>query len=321
MTVSGSDAKERREMTMQFLEQYVDRISGNEELNLLLACHGTKETSCFSIADTNFYMPPTIEKMGISRKDPGYYGSGIYFTQFLSYADSFSAWHEAKDQAKPPIRTLLLSWLLLGRVYPVVESPLSEEKLVGASVKKDYDSHYIIIEKTNKFPCPLDKQPDFDEIVVFNPSQILPRYIVYYQVQKEALGQSNYSLNQTLIFIETEAGASSTFMKKLPLKAIKILIDKRVVKEREFLEMVQDQNRESFIRLNQNGMLRIVSDEPSSHDLLNSLEHIQDHLLRGVPILIVSDKYQRLHRPQRMFFASSERSLLLSFLLFDSLIK
>jgi len=33
----------------------------------------------------------------------------------------------------------------------------------------------------NYLPCNLEEIPDFDEIVIFNPDQILPRYLCYYE--------------------------------------------------------------------------------------------------------------------------------------------
>ena len=82
-----------------------------------------------------------------------------------------------------------------GKPYPVVEFPnkMDPNSLYGKPCKKGFNSHYVtLIEnqdsrstKTADYvPCnPDDNDPEFDEIVIFNPDQILPRYLVYYSRQ------------------------------------------------------------------------------------------------------------------------------------------
>ena len=70
----------------------------------------------------------------------------------------------------------------------VIESPDDEDSLLGAPLKDGFDSHYTLVKKkiensqVNFLPCKMDDPtgPDFDEMVVFDPDQILPRYLCYY---------------------------------------------------------------------------------------------------------------------------------------------
>ena len=59
--------------------------------------------------------------------------------------------------------------------------------LYGKPCKEGFNSHYVTIKnqgigtKTNYIPCnPEEVGPEYDEIVIFNPDQILPRYLVHY---------------------------------------------------------------------------------------------------------------------------------------------
>lgn len=42
---------------------------------------------------------------------------------------------------------LLLSYLLMGKVYPVTESISSPKSLEGSELKKDFNSHYVLVKR------------------------------------------------------------------------------------------------------------------------------------------------------------------------------
>ena len=69
---------------------------------------------------------------------------------------------------------MLLSYLLLGKVFPVIEHPTNCFPNYHAMPCKDgYDSHYTIVNSKG-FPCKLldGEEPTADEIVVFNTNQV-----------------------------------------------------------------------------------------------------------------------------------------------------
>ena len=187
------------------------------------------------IAESNFRVPAPLDPSEPVVGDKGFFGRGIYFTQYPSYGDyyrsnqirtapvaipnsdgdsesemeasqglkaSVSATASAplsSGSGSPPSRAqqtevlevmppLLLSWVLLGRVYPVIESPIApadqplreRKDLHGKPCIEGYDSHYAIVDRYY-FPCHDDEEPMADEAVVFRPSQILPRYLMYYR--------------------------------------------------------------------------------------------------------------------------------------------
>mmetsp|Transcript_6141 Transcript_6141/g.6698 ORF Transcript_6141/g.6698 Transcript_6141/m.6698 type:complete len:221 (+) Transcript_6141:59-721(+) len=78
---------------------------------------------------------------------------------------------------------MLISWLMLGKPYPVTEKPIpgDPKSLLGKGCMKGFDSHYVITNKSTGYPCAYNIKPDYDEIVLFSKNQILPRYLVYYK--------------------------------------------------------------------------------------------------------------------------------------------
>ena len=81
--------------------------------------------------------------------------------------------------------TFLMSFTLMGRPYPVTQHPKDQAAgLSGRSCTQQphrccgadsHDSHYVTVRKKGEYyPCPPREQPDFDEVVVFNPAVVLP---------------------------------------------------------------------------------------------------------------------------------------------------
>ena len=74
--------------------------------------------------------------------------------------------------------SLLLSYVLMGRVYPVTEyaGPGYDDpaNFYGKPLKDGYDSHYLLVHRigANGFPCPPDQSIDGDELCVRSPSQV-----------------------------------------------------------------------------------------------------------------------------------------------------
>ena len=106
--------------------------------------------------------------------------------------------------------------------------------LYGKSCKNGFNSHYVTLSKhqggtTDYIPCNPDEiDPEFDEIVIFNPDQILPCYLVHYSRQSGDLlikrhilwvhsqpdGDENSDLKQE---IEKGGAKVSTFSTSLEL--------------------------------------------------------------------------------------------------------
>jgi len=150
-------------------------------VNLILGWHGgAKENIAFKIGEENF------KKVG--GIDRGFFGNGFYHTQSTQYGDLYREYKEQKGM--PPDQPLILSWILMGKVYPVTEkatSPSDPNSLCGKPCKQGFNSHYALVKSYSNDPLALNFQPcnptkekhEYDEIVIFDADQILPRYLVY----------------------------------------------------------------------------------------------------------------------------------------------
>jgi len=142
--------------------------SDEPEGNPVLAWHGTSPENLPDICKKGF--------LNLSNRDTGWYGKGMYFTQMPNYGQ-FYINHCIGELGET--FSLLLSWLMLGRIYPL------DKKLDGGETcTPNFDSHVVLVDGFD--PCPIHRQPTGDEIVVFTEAQVLPRYIVNYEVFKKA---------------------------------------------------------------------------------------------------------------------------------------
>jgi len=135
--------KKRRNIYWTLLTSIVDTKP-------ILCFHGTGEANINKIIVTNF----DVSKVG-SSTDAGYYGAGIYFSEFPSLSMSYT-----RGALK-----FLLCQVLVGQTY------VCPGLIMGAKKKEGYDSH---------------QSPDKSEIVIFDSDQILPYYIVHFQMKAGA---------------------------------------------------------------------------------------------------------------------------------------
>lgn len=105
------------------------------------AWRGTKGLNYYLIGESNHLTPDALEDLGVKLLDPGYFGRAIYMTQFPSYGFQYAT----EDK-------LLLSWTLMGRVYPVVESVHSSNSFIGKPLLDGFDSHYVLTKRAGNHP-------------------------------------------------------------------------------------------------------------------------------------------------------------------------
>ncbi|GAM17278.1 hypothetical protein SAMD00019534_004530 [Acytostelium subglobosum LB1] len=109
--------------------------------------HGTASKNILSICSNNFSVPGSN---GVKHAtDSGWYGKGIYFSEFPEYSIGYIS-----DCSK-----ILLCKVLLGKSYKC------SGLITGQPCQTGYTSHL---------------SPDEKELVIFHPDQILPAYIVHY---------------------------------------------------------------------------------------------------------------------------------------------
>jgi len=127
---------------------------------VLPVAQGTKENSARRIAKNGF---GTVAKL-----DPGWYGQGIYFSTRMRYAKPFA--REALDGNLT---------FVVGLAIPGNSFPVTVKSLRGQSCRKGYQSHYVVVGPTgNPLQTPPTATSD-DELVVFEPAQVLPLFLVH----------------------------------------------------------------------------------------------------------------------------------------------
>jgi len=151
------------------------------DVNEVLAFHGTSQASMEGIAKTGFLPPSQLPSLNVTEKtkstikkkkgkkathfkaeelsitvlDDGFFGKGIYFSTYSDYAMFYSE-ERGSDQ-------ILLCKVIKGRSYKC------KGRMDGADRKSNYDSH-----------C----SPKGNEIIIFEPDQILPRYVITFEFKE-----------------------------------------------------------------------------------------------------------------------------------------
>ncbi len=127
--------------------------------------------------------------------------------------------------------TFLMSFTLMGRPYPVTQHPFPkpathqralhaqanalDNGLLGRCCGEQphrccgpdsHDSHYVTVRKKNEFyPCPPREQPDFDEVVVFDPTNVLPAASFEFKRRR-----------RTLLWLDDHPGNNMEVLKQFP---------------------------------------------------------------------------------------------------------
>jgi|GEM_PF-3246643 len=138
-------------------------------VKLLPLWHGTRPEILNSIFESGY--------ANLAITDGGFFGKGIYSTHEAEYAVRVYS----KGGA------LLLNWVAMYSAYPVIDGDMPI--LAGKGNYSNYDAHFVPVRPQNPddpyeivyLPCASRQPPTYTEVVVFDPGQCLPRYIVELQ--------------------------------------------------------------------------------------------------------------------------------------------
>ncbi|XP_046570910.1 protein mono-ADP-ribosyltransferase PARP14-like [Haliotis rubra] len=120
---------------------------GPDKAEPVLAFHGTNVAYIEKICEGGFKKPG--DPGFVAKTDTGYYGSGVYFSEYPEYSMGYIA----------GAQKILLSQVILGEVFHCTAL------MNGAALKPGYDSH---------------TSPDGKELIIFDTACILPCFIVHY---------------------------------------------------------------------------------------------------------------------------------------------
>ena len=148
--------------------------------------HGTKAAIVTSIAKTGF--------ANLATTDAGFFGKGLYSSYEAEYA--YRAYGPGQLGAGG---ALMINWIACYSPYPVVgyrvsgyTGPIPDPgdmlKLSEKGNYGNYDAHFVPVRpatsnpnELNYYPCRPEEAATYHELVVFEKTQILPRYIVELQ--------------------------------------------------------------------------------------------------------------------------------------------
>lgn len=152
---------------MKIMDYYNKNISTLLDCNKDLDCeiipcvHGTDWKISEKIALTSF--------ASLNSLDSGYFAKGIYTSCNLCYCLPYCA-----SKRNPSI---LLSYAVLGHIFPVDENHKGEKSLMGSSIRSGYSSHYVLTNTDGNVYQEGDGEI-CDEIVVAQESQLCPSFII-----------------------------------------------------------------------------------------------------------------------------------------------
>lgn len=198
------------------------------QAKVFLLWHGSSKEKCTSICNSGFtyfgkhhHFDKEAKPGLLSSTDIGYFGSGIYFTDSAKYAAMYCRDH------------ILLAFVSMCEPYPVInEVPHPQKgkdmkKLEGKGAYQTYNAHFIPVASINPssphcmeyHPCIIGEKPAWDEFVVFQKSQTLPRFWVELGIDlpkpiqpKESVKKIDPGLNLEGI---CKNGSCKTFEKKV----------------------------------------------------------------------------------------------------------
>jgi len=158
------DRAEERKVAFAHFTKIVESLPWNTEgtVPILPTLHGTARPISSAICETGF--------ASLSLLDDGWYGRGIYFTMFQAYAIPYII------TSKAPV--FVVSWVLPGNVYPVVEVHTEADSLLGSALQPGYNCHYVTTSTDGRPVKDPNHTPVYNELVIPQESQITPAFIL-----------------------------------------------------------------------------------------------------------------------------------------------
>eukprot|EP01080_Neovahlkampfia_damariscottae_P010154 gene10154-2574_t len=161
--------KETRLKTLDRMNTFVEEEY--KGVKIIPIFHGCSRESVYEICETGF--------ANLKLTDSGFFGTGFYGTTQSEYS--------CRVYGKG---VTLLCYVSVANVYPVIDGDM--KKLIGKSNYLNFDSHYVPVypkdmtkhilgRERTYYPIKSDQKPTYDEFVVFQESQIIPRYLIYYE--------------------------------------------------------------------------------------------------------------------------------------------
>jgi len=170
-----SGGPQRKEIKSE-LEKHASKTNHNRGVSIVRAWHGTSLESAHKILRSGFANLATL--------DDGWFGKGIYFTTHPEYG-----FHYCKNKSQP---CLILCYVIMFNPYPVIwddakSTDPNDMMLLGKANYRNFGCHYVPVIKYDNVdfrPPQPGKKAEFDELVIFQESHILPYALVSVEKKK-----------------------------------------------------------------------------------------------------------------------------------------
>lgn len=175
--------------------------------------HGSNPAKCDSISKTGFAY---FGQGATNTTDAGFFARGIYFTNSCKYAtDIYAAGIDGKAGINAKEGHLLLSWVSMREPYPLIghkkfpAQPPDMDTFLGKNKKAGYNAHFIPVKSTNPnkiwwseyHPYPPGDNPVWDEFVVFESAQTLPRFWIELELNQPSVVPAFHYIQEFQTFI------------------------------------------------------------------------------------------------------------------------
>jgi len=163
--------KGSNEIRLWIMEEFkarVDSFDWNKGsiFPIIAACHGTVLENAVKICNGGF--------AALSLVDAGYYGKGIYVTSYAIYSLQYAMGNHPVD-INPVI---IISYVLPGHPYPVVEDFNGEDSISGSALKPGCQSHYVRTYPNGCVVRTPNPSISYDEIVINQENLVVPAFII-----------------------------------------------------------------------------------------------------------------------------------------------
>jgi len=162
----------QRQRFVEWLSSFGGNFGWNDggELPVVMLLHATSEETAWQICQEGF------GQAAISPEGP--YGKGVYFTSKMALAE---------QDKKGEKTAFLLSAVIPGNPFPVVEAPLSDNGspnpsgFQGKGCRSGYQSHWLLLDRNTGLPAKgtIDPAAIADRLVTFGPSQAVPLFLFF----------------------------------------------------------------------------------------------------------------------------------------------
>lgn len=188
-----------RTKVLNRLQTLIQQVNHNRKASIVRVWHGCKPTVVSQLVSDGF--------AALGKLDNGWYGKAMYFTSSAEYATKYT----------DPTGCLIMCYVVLLNPFPVItddapqNAPSKTFRFYGKGNYANYQCHYIPVAPVSETarwnfrppPRGVEDAP-FDELAIFQQSDILPQVIVHLKPKTTSSASESSNKNSLKIFLSKE---------------------------------------------------------------------------------------------------------------------